>query len=183
MKTIHGSIVFAGAAALALVVGGCQKQAATGDPEAVKNAIKADEKKWNDEFKAKDTESLVGHYADDAYFVAPGVKPADGLTPIRKAYADAMTDSAFSVNFASDKIDVSASGDMAYARGHFSEKYTDPKTSKLMTDSGSYLTVYKKQQDGSWKAVEDFAAADPDSTKEVVPEKPAVRAKMTSSGL
>ena len=89
------------------------------------------------------------------------MKPADGLTPIRKAYADAMTDSAFSVNFASDKIDVSASGDMAYARGHFSEKYTDPKTSKVMTDSGSYLTVYKKQQDGSWKAVEDFATADP----------------------
>jgi hypothetical protein len=42
--------------------------------------------------------------------------------------------------------------------------------------------VYKKQQDGSWKAVEDLAAADPGSTKEVPPEKPAVRAKMTSSG-
>jgi uncharacterized protein (TIGR02246 family) len=181
MKLSHCSFALLGSA-LALTVGGCQKQAAAADPDAVKNAIKADEKKWNEEFKAKDTERLVGHYADDAYFVAPGVKPADGLTPIRKAYADAMTDSAFSVNFASDKIDVSASGDMAYARGHFSEKYTDPKTSKVMTDSGSYLTVYKKQQDGSWKAVEDFAAADPDSIKEPAPEKPAVRAKMTSSG-
>ena len=93
-----------------------------------------------------------------------------------------MSDPAFSVTFASDKIDTAGSGDLAYARGHFSEKYTDPKTSKVMTDSGSYITVYKKQQDGSWKAVEDFAAADPDSTKEVPPEKPAVRAKMTSSG-
>jgi uncharacterized protein (TIGR02246 family) len=182
MKLRHGSFVLLGSAALALTVGGCQKPAAAADPDAVKNAIKADEKKWNDQFKAKDTESLVGHYADDAYFVAPGVKPADGLTPIRKAYANAMTDSAFSVNFASDKIDVSASGDMAYARGHFSEKYTDPKTGKAMTDSGSYITVYKKQEDGSWKAVEDFAAADSDSTKEVAPEKPAVPAKMTSSG-
>jgi uncharacterized protein (TIGR02246 family) len=183
MKTIHGSFAFAGAAALALLVGGCQKQAAAVDPEAVKNAIKADEKKWNDEFKAKDTESLVGHYAEDAYFVAPGVNPADGLTPIRKAYAGAMTDSAFSVSFASDKIDVAASGDMAYARGHFTDKFTDPKTGKVMTDVGSYITVYKKQQDGSWKAVEDFAAPDPGYPKEVPPQKPAVRAKMTSSGL
>jgi hypothetical protein len=49
-----------------------------------------------------------------------------------------------------------------------------------MTDSGSYLTVYKKQSDGSWKAVEDFAAPDPDSTKPVEPGKPATRAKMVS---
>jgi hypothetical protein len=49
-----------------------------------------------------------------------------------------------------------------------------------MTDSGSYMTVYKKQSDGSWKAIEDFAAADPDSTKPVEPAKPATRAKMVS---
>ena len=180
MNLKQGSFGLLGAAALALVIGGCQKQAAAADPDAVKNAIKADEKKWNDQFKSKDSEGLVAHYADDAYFVAPGVKAADGMTALRKAYADATTDPAFSVSFASDKIDVASSGDMAYARGHFSEKYTDPKTSKVMTDSGSYLTVYKKQQDGSWKAVEDFAAADPGSTKEVPPEKPATRAKMTS---
>ena len=180
MKIVPGSFVLA-ATSLALVVGGCQKQtAAAVDPQAVKNAIKADETKWNAQFKSKDSEGLVSHYADDAYFVAPGVKPADGMTPIRKAYADASTDPAFTASISSDKIDVAASGDMAYARGHFTENYTDPKTGKVMTDSGSYITVYKKQQDGSWKAVEDFAAADPGSTKEVPPEKPAVRAKMTS---
>lgn len=168
-----------GAAAIALVVSGCQKEAKA-DPEAAKAAIQADQKKWNDEFKSKNTEALVGHYADDAFFVAPGVKGTDGSTAIREVYANASTDPAFSVSFSSDKIDVSGSGDMAYARGHFSEKYTDPKTSKMMTDSGSYLTVYKKQQDGGWKAVEDFASADPGTTKEVPPQKPAVRAKMTS---
>jgi len=80
------------------------------------------------------------------------------------------------------KVDVASSGDMAYARGKFTEKYTDKKTGKVMSDSGPYLTVYKKQDDGSWKAVEDFAAADPDSTKPVEPGKPATRAKMTSFG-
>ena len=168
-----------GAAAIALVVSGCQKEAKA-DPEAAKAAIQADQKKWNDEFKSKNTEALVGHYADDAFFVAPGVKGTDGSTAIREVYANASTDPAFSVSFASDKIDVSGSGDMAYARGHFSEKYTDPTTRKVMTDSGSYLTVYKKQQDGGWKAVEEFASADPGTTKEVPPQKPAVRAKMTS---
>lgn len=181
MRLTKGSIALIGATTLALVVAGCQKQtAATADPEAVKNAIKADEKKWNDQFKSKDSEGLISHYADNAYFVAPGVKPADGLTLIRKAYADAMTDPVFTVSFASDKIDVANSGDLAYARGRFTDKYTDPKTNKVMADSGSYITVYKKQQDGSWKAVEDFGADDPGYPKVVPPEKPAVRAKMTS---
>jgi uncharacterized protein (TIGR02246 family) len=175
---------FAGAAALVLVVGGCQKQAsaAGADPDSAKKAIQADEKSWNDQFKSKDTEGLVGHYADDAFFVAPGVKGTDGSTAIRKVYAAASTDPNFKLTFASDKIDIAASGELAYARGHFSEQYTDPKTQKVMADSGSYVTVYKKQQDGSWKAVEDFAAADPDTTKPVEPGKPATRAKMTSSG-
>ena len=146
-------------------------------------AIKADETKWNKQFAAKDQEGLVDHYADDAYFIAPGVAAADGSTAIRQVYATASTDPAFEVHFASDKIDVAASGDLAYARGKFSEKYTDKKTGKVMTDSGSYVTIYKKQEDGSWKAVEDFAAADPHSTKAVEPGKPATRAKMTSSGL
>jgi uncharacterized protein (TIGR02246 family) len=174
--------MLAGAAALGLLVAGCQKQAAAGasDPDAVKKAIQADEKTWNEQFKANDTEGLVGHYADDAFFVAPGVKAADGATAIRKVYADASSDKNFAISFASDKIDVAGSGDLAYARGHFSEKYTDPKSGKVINDSGSYVTVYKKQQDGSWKAVEDFAAADPGTQKEVEPGKPATRAKMTS---
>jgi ketosteroid isomerase-like protein len=122
----------------------------------------------------------MSHYADDAFLVAPGLKGTDGSTEIRKSFAGASADPAFSLTFASDKVDAAASGDMAYSRGHFTEKYTDPKTSKVMTTSGSYVTVYKKQQDGSWKAVEDFAAADPDGTKPVEPAKPTTRAKMTS---
>ena len=178
MTRTHRSFALLGAASVALTVGGCQKQAGAGpDPGAVKTAIQTDEKKWNEEFKSKDQEGLVAHYADDAFFVAPGVK-ADGSTQIRKAYSDALTDKAFEIRFASDKID--SSGDFAYARGHFTEQYTDPKTGKVMAQDGSYITVYKRQADGSWKAVEDFAAADASTLKEVPPGKPATRAKMVS---
>jgi uncharacterized protein (TIGR02246 family) len=171
-------IAIAGAAAFSLL-SGCNKPAATVDADSIKQAIRADEAKWNKEFKAKDTESLVGHYADDAYFVAPGVT-ADGSTQIRKVYATASTDPAFNIEFSSDRVDVAGSGDLAYSRGKFTEKYTDSKTCKVMTGSGTYITVYKKQDDGSWKVVEDIAAADPASIKPVPPEKPATRAKMAS---
>jgi uncharacterized protein (TIGR02246 family) len=178
------SISIALLATAALALGGCAKDNGGGsaNPDKTKQAIQADQAKWNQQFKDKDTEALVGHYADDAFFVAPGVAGTEGSTPIRQLYADASTDPAFDVQLTVSKVDVARSGDMAYARGKFSEKYTDKKSGKVMSDSGSYLTVYKKQDDGSWKAVEDFAAADPDSAKPVEPAKPATRAKMTSFG-
>jgi uncharacterized protein (TIGR02246 family) len=181
MRNFH-SIALVGATAISLTLGGCNHSTAGkgSDAESVTKAIKADEKKWNQDFKAKDTEGMASHYADEAYFVAPGVAGAEGTTAIRQIFANASTDPAFAIQFASDKIDVASSGDLAYARGKFSEKYTDKKTGKVMSNNGSYITVYKKQGDGSWKAVEDFAAADPDSAKPVAPEKPAERAKMTS---
>lgn len=184
MELIGKTAMVAGAAALALSLAACEKYdtkaGANADPGAIKNAIKADEKKWNQQVKAKDTEGLAGHYTDDAYFVGPGAPPSDGSTAIRQFYANALTDPAIAVDISSDKIDVAASGDMAYSRGHYTEKYTDKKTGKVMTDKGSYLTVYKKQSDGTWKIVQDFAVADPNSAKPVEPGKPATRAKMTS---
>jgi uncharacterized protein (TIGR02246 family) len=180
MMRNHMSIGFA--MGLAVIAAGCTRSAQSPGAGAgsVTQAVKADEKKWNDDFKSKDLEALLGHYADDAYFVAPGVKPASGSMAIRKVYADGTSDPNFAISFASDKVDAAGSGDLAYARGRFTEKYTDPKTQKVMTDSGSYLTVYKKQADGSWKAVEDFAAADPDSTQPVEPGKAVTHAKMVS---
>lgn len=182
MTRIHRLIAVTGAAAFALTIGGCQKQsgaATNGDVSGVQTALKADEKKWNDDFKSKDLEGLLGHYADDSYFIAPGVKAASGSTEVRKAYAEGLADKNFELSFASDKIDVAASGDLAYARGHFSEKYTDPAKGQVVSQTGSYLTVYKKQPDGSWKSVEDFAAAEPGSQKAVA-EPAAKPAKLIS---
>ena len=174
-----------GIASSALVIAGCQKSAAGGgDPEAIKTAIKADEKKWSDEFQAKpkDMETLVAHYSDDADFVAPGAKLSSGLTQIRKTYSDGLTDPNFNIKFAADKVEVSQGGDMAMSRGRFDETFTDPDAQKKVKVSGDFLTVYKKQSDGSWKAVQDWAVADPGKPTPVEPAKPATRAKMTSSG-
>jgi uncharacterized protein (TIGR02246 family) len=137
--------------------------AASADTGAIKDSIKNQEKQWNDEFQAKpvNVDALVGHYASDAYFVVPGQKHATGTGDIRKAYEGMAKDPNGNVTFASDKVDVAASGDLAYSRGHFTETGTDPNTKQKVSSSGSYLTVWKKQSDGSWKAVEDFTAVEP----------------------
>ena len=86
---------------------------------------------------------------------------------VRKAYEAALKDPNFTVSFASDKID--ASGELAYARGHLQETDTDPATKQKASHTGSYVTIYKKQADGSWKVVEDFATADPAAAPAAAP--------------
>jgi ketosteroid isomerase-like protein len=168
MRGIHTSIVLAGAAALTLSLSGCQKAeapagAAKADTAAISEAIKADEKKWSDEFqdKARNVDTLTSHYASDAFFIAPGIGPTTGIADIRKAYEAGLKDPNFNLSFSADKVDVAESGDMATARGRFTETSTDPATKKSRSGSGTFLTVYRKQSDGSWKAVEDWAVADP----------------------
>lgn len=167
MNIVNRTALQFAVAALALGLGGCGQQGAA-DTANIANTIKADQRKWNDQFKAKDQEGLLSHYADDAFFMA-GDKVANGSTEIRKSYAEALADHYFQVTFGTDKVDVAASGDLAYARGHFTQSYQDPKSHQIVTQSGSYLTVYKKQQDGSWKAVEDLASPDSSTRKEAPP--------------
>ena len=53
--------------------------------------------------------------------------------------------------------------------------YTEPKTGMTLIEKGKYVTVYQKQPDGTWKAVEDIDNADgpalPAATQEQTPPK------------
>ena len=166
MANLRTSMALLGAAALIVSVSACQKYegdkgdkpaAAMADTGAVTDAIKADEKAWNEDFKSKNLDKLMAHYAPDATAVFPG-GPAVSGDGLRKTYEDALKDPNFDVSFSSDKIE--ASGDLAYSRGHFTEKHTDPATKQAASAAGTYITVYKKQGDGSWKVVEDLTAAE-----------------------
>ena len=79
----------------------------------------------------------------------------------RKELQGLINDPNMKLTFAADRVQVAESGDLAYSRGHFAITTTDPKTSKPVDSQGSYLTVYKKQADGSWKAAEDFITPGP----------------------
>lgn len=58
------------------------------------------------------------------------------------------------------KIEVADSGDLAYSLGTWQLKGKDPK-GNAVTQTGQYITVWKKQRDGSWKVVADTGTIDP----------------------
>lgn len=128
--------------------------------EADIKALKDNEAAWNKDFEAKDAEKLIAHYADDAVLMAPGMATANGKDAIRTAIKTMVADPALSLKFESSRVEVSKSGDVAYTQGSYNMTMTDPGTKKPMADKGSYVTTYKKQADGSWKAVADIASSE-----------------------
>jgi len=143
-----------------IILGGCDADGrdrdAKVDTAAIAREIRASETRWNAAYAARDPARLAAQYAPDAALANPGVALLTGTDPIKAAVTGFAADKNLKVEFASDRIQVAASGDLAYSRGHFTMQSTDPANGKPRSDSGSYLTVWQKQADGSWKAVEDF---------------------------
>jgi ketosteroid isomerase-like protein len=150
------------AAAAALMLAGCEKANMAGDKPAtdtaaIEKALKADEAQWNADYKAKDLAKVSGHYAPDAALMEPETPIMSGPA-VTKGLGEFLKDPNLDIHFEADKVGVAQSGDLAYTRGHYHIVTTNPKTGKAQTEDGSYVTVYRKQADGSWKAVEDIAS-------------------------
>lgn len=145
-----------------LTASGCTSGAkADADTAKIEESIRAQEAQWQKDYSAKDINALAGHYADDAALGAPGEKVASSDVERRQALQPLVDDQNFKLSFASDRVEVAQSGDLAYSRGHYTMTTTDKATGKPADASGSYLTVWQKQSDGSWKAVEDFITPGP----------------------
>ncbi len=122
-------------------------------------ALKDIEAQANKDYQAKDLDKLVGFYTDDAVLMAPGTAPAVGKDAIRSGLKQMVADPALSLKFEATRVEVASGGDMAYTQGSYTMTMMDPSTKKPINDKGSYVTVYKKQADGSWKAVSDIASS------------------------
>ena len=99
---------------------------------------------------------MNSYYAPDAVIATSGRPAARGGEAVSKAINDDIADPNFKMSLSNEKTEVAGSGDLAYRRGAFTITYTNPQTKQAENATGTYLTVFKKQPDGSWKVVEDF---------------------------
>jgi uncharacterized protein (TIGR02246 family) len=160
-------------AALALAITACN-QASTPAPDTHDADVKAItdlEAQWNKDYAAKDGDKLAGYYANDAILVVPGTPSVSGKDAIVEDLKHMLADPALSLTFQPTRVDVAKSGDLAYTLGKYQLTVTDEATHKVINDHGSYVTAYRKQPDGSWKAESDIA------TSEIPPTPPPASKK------
>ncbi len=114
------------------------------------------ESAWVKESAAKDLDKIVAHYTDDAVLMGPGMPAAKGKDAIRAAWKGVLDASDGKLQFGAERVELGKSGDIATTQGPYTMTVTNPKTKKSAVDKGNYVTVYQKQADGGWKAVEDI---------------------------
>ena len=109
--------------------------------------------------KANDLDLYVSFYADDAVLLWPGTPMVTGRAAIREFMRVFLLTPNFSLSFETAQVEVSRAGDFAYTYG--TNKVTlVGLNGKKTKDSGKYLTIYRKQSDGTWKVVADMGNSD-----------------------
>jgi uncharacterized protein (TIGR02246 family) len=123
-------------------------------------AVKAVEAAWVADITTKDVDKFASYYADDASLLMPNTPIINGRDNIIAALKPMLADPNFALTFQATRADASKGGDFVYTVGTYSMTMSSPKGKKPVTDKGKYLTVFKKQADGSWKAVADMMNSD-----------------------
>lgn len=122
-------------------------------------SIRELEGKAREAAKAKDLDRYVSFYAEDAVLLWPGAPTVTGRAAIREFMRVFFSMPNFSLSFETTRVEVSRAGDFAYTCGTNKVTLMD-SNGKRMNDRGKYLTVYRKQSDGTWKVVADMGNSD-----------------------
>jgi uncharacterized protein (TIGR02246 family) len=123
-------------------------------------AVKGVEAAWVKDIATKDVDKFVSYYSDDASFLVPNQPTINGKENIKAALKPMLADPNFALTFQSTRAGASKGGDFVYTVGIYSLTLSRPSDKTAVTDRGKYLTVFKKQPDGSWKAVADMISSD-----------------------
>lgn len=145
--------------ALVFLVSGCSQQQPPDTRAADETAIREAEAGWAKAAAAKDVEAALSFWSDDASEFAPEKPAITGREALRKSWAEMMSAPDISLAWKPTKVEVARSGDLAISIGSYEYSMKDPK-GKLVQDRGKYVTVWKKQPNGAWKAYIDIYNSD-----------------------
>lgn len=143
MKTVYGVTLVL----LAMLAFACaQKVNDPADVQAIKKSVDDYAKAVN----AGDADGVVALMTDKAIYAIYNVPVAVGKEAIRSL--EQAFFGLFKADFSASVEDVRVVGDLAVARGSWTMKVT-PKSQGIAprSDGGSWITVFARQTDGSWK--------------------------------
>ena len=144
--------------ALIFLVAGAGALAQTGG-KAI-DSIRAADAAWLKTYEAKDVDKAVAFCDEQGSMLWPNDPVATGKDAITKLTASAFAIPDFKLVWQPEKVGVARSGDLGYTSGTYVWTFKDA-SGKPVSDKGKYLTVWKKQADGSWKVLFDMFNTDP----------------------
>jgi ketosteroid isomerase-like protein len=134
-----------------MLMAGCTQQAP--DPKAAEAAVRTADLQWSKAAQARDVNTVLSYYSDDAVVMPPNAPMAMDRPTMVKTWT-ALLGPGADVSWTPGTVVAANSGDVVYDLGTYTSM-TKVAKGKTTTDSGKYLAIWKKQPNGSWKAVTD----------------------------
>ena|SRR6478672_3705420 len=151
---------------------GCQNFQQSTDTRADENAIRQADIEMAKAAAAKDVEKVVSFYADDGTAYPPNAPMAAGKPAITVLWTGMVNLPGFMISWVPSRVETAKSGDIGWSTGTYNLSTT--VSGAAGSDHGKYLVVWKKQQDGNWKAVADIFNSD-------LPPAPSAAAQQSQS--
>ncbi len=118
----------------------------------------------------KGVEGWMAFMADNAVILRR--QPFVGKEAIRAAMQKAFSDASVTLTWTPTRGQVFKSGDLGYTVGRYQLVHRTDRGENVTR--GTYLTVWQKQTDGSWKVIWDGGSPDPAKPKPTAAKGPAV---------
>ena len=157
-RCLFGTIILFLAASLAFSQ---TTNPSTGPEEAperfveAKRAIDKGNAQWIEAWEKGDAEMLTAIFADDGVILSRNGRIIKGHQQILEREKEAMQSVMRPIKVSVITVNVWLDGDTAYETGKY--KYEHTENDRPATEEGRYVTIWKRQDDGSWKLSMDMA--------------------------
>ena len=138
-----------------LILANCSTRALDDGPAALMDADRAFAQTTGE----RGADGWASYFAEDGTMIVPG-QEVSGQAAIRRLMEQSFRDTTFVISWEPQRADVSRSGDLGYTVGRSETSRSDADGS-LVTSTGTYVSIWKKNELGVWQVVLDVGAADP----------------------
>jgi ketosteroid isomerase-like protein len=116
------------------------------------------EAKFAKDVSERGGEGFAAWFADDGTVLSNGAAPIIGKVAVAKNSKWLAKD--YQLTWTPTDAVMGPSGDMGYTWGHYEGRGKDNNGNPVLT-SGRYMTIWRKESDGSWKVILDAGATEP----------------------
>ncbi len=136
---------------------GCQL--AANQSAAAADAVRAADIAWEKAFSSKNLAGAVAFVDSTGSILSPNAPIATGPAAVRALFDGFYALPALNLHWQPTSVEAAGSGDLAYSSGTYAMTFNGP-SGKPLADRGKYVTVWRKEADGSWKVVRDAFNSD-----------------------
>jgi len=127
------------------------------DTKSEEQAIRSISMKWMEFTKKHDSAASAALFADNGASYSMNQEPFVGPAAVKKHFDEEYVQNPKEVvDWSTEKVEVSASGDLAVEYGKFNVSGLGPNATE--SDMGKYVTVYRKIN-GAWKVTADIGTS------------------------